>query len=330
MNERVEVVESAEMKALKEHKLKAIRKGNFLDDLGVDVDCYVLDDEEKTAVISQTGMSKSLGFAERGSTLPRFVSGKIISKYIGTELRQKLENPLIFQGLSVAPGVIHGYDVTILIDVCKVILAARSDGKLNESRYDNIVKQAQILTSASAKAGIKGLVYAITGYDATREEVIRSFKVFVANEAREYEREFPEQLYGEWYRLYDLEVPKRNKPWKFMHLTVKQVYQPLANSNSEIYNLLVSTKKSDKDNKNKRLHQFLKEIGVKALRLHLGQLLGIARTSKTQKEYEEKFDELFGEGAQITLDDFFEEEIDENTLSDFNKNLSKALGYKED
>ena len=181
----------AKMELKKEYRPKAIKKGNILNDLGIDVDCYVLDDEDRTAVISQTGMSRSLGFPESagGSRLPRFVLGKTMSKYIGPELRKKLDNPLIFQGFTVGLDV-HGYDVTILIDICKAILTARSNNELMEPRYDNIVKQAQVLTTASAKAGIKGLVYAITGYDATSEEIIRNFRRYVAEDAQEYEREF--------------------------------------------------------------------------------------------------------------------------------------------
>jgi len=44
----------------------------------------------------------------------------------------------------------------------------------------------------------------------------------------------------------------------------------------------------------KKLHQFLSDIGVKALRQHLGQLLGIARISKDKDEYEGYFRRLFG------------------------------------
>lgn len=43
-----------------------------------------------------------------------------------------------------------------------------------------------------------------------------------------------------------------------------------------------------------KLHQFLSEIGVKALRTHLGQVLGIARISQTAAEYERHIRALFG------------------------------------
>ena len=79
-----------------------------------------------------------------------------------------------------------------------------------------------------------------------------------------------------------------------MHLTVDQVYRPLAKSNGKILELT----KIQRDSSNarwKKLHQFLSDIGVKALRTQLGQLLGIARISKSKNEYERHFQTLFGE-----------------------------------
>ena len=153
--------------------------------------------------------------------------------------------------------------------------------------------------NASAKAGIKGLVYALSGYDVTKEEVIAAFKLYVRDEAREYESEFPIQLYEQWYKLYQLPKPERNHPWKFKHLTVTQVYNPLAKSRGKIRQLIVAQKAAAGDRK-KRLHQFLSEIGVKALRTHLGQLLGIAQISKNKQEYEDHVNRIFGD--QVVMD----------------------------
>ena len=82
--------------------------------------------------------------------------------------------------------------------------------------------------------------------------------------------------YREWYRLYQLPEPERNKPWKFKHLTVNHVYWPLANSHGHILELTRAQRAGSVSERRKRLHQFLSDIGVKALRQHLGQLLGIA------------------------------------------------------
>lgn len=282
--------------------LTASHKGNFKDDFGIDVECYVLDDENKTAVISQRGMGVALGLGEGGSRLPSFMQGKKIGAYVGQELREKLENPLIFQpplaGTNLPPTTrINGYDVTILIDICKAIITAQAAGALVSSQAA-IARQAQVIVGASAKSGIQGLVYKLAGFDATRDQVVRAFRLFVRQEAREYEKEFPNMLYDEWYRLYALPKPERGSSWKFKHLTVEHVYYPLARSSGKILNLARESK-NNSDERHAKLHQFLSEVGVKALRTHLGQLLGIARISQTAAQYEGHVKALFGDQPDL-------------------------------
>lgn len=289
-----------------EKPVRATHKGNFEADFGIDVECYVLDDDQKTAVISQRGMGAALGMRDTsGLALTRFLSGVKMTGYVGAELREKLSNPLKFQwsppgvAAGVAAGVlVHGYDVTMLIDVCKAILAASAASQL--VRAEHIVRQAQVIVNASAKAGIKGLVYALAGFDATKEQVIGAFKFYVREEAREYEKEFPDQLYKEWYRLYGCTKPEKNKPWKFMHLTRDQVYYPLAKSSGRILEL-TKAKRDESGDGRKKLHQFLSQIGVKALRTHLGQLLGIAQVSRTREEYEQHVAKIFGRQQSLSL-----------------------------
>jgi hypothetical protein len=302
--QRSQIAKQAAAARWGEKPLRATHRGNFKDEFGIDVECYVLDDEQKTAVISQRGMGAALGLGQTGGNrLPRFLEGDKIAPYVGPELARKIANPLVFQWLPAAPnspppGTFHGYDVTILIDVCKAIIQAHTDGKLLK-RQGHIVAQAQIILNASAKAGIKNLVYALAGYDATRAEVIAAFKFYVREEAREYEKEFPDQLYVEWYRLYQLPKPERGGPWKFKDLTLDHVYVPLARSNGKILALTRAQKAASED-RHAKLHQFLSEIGVKALRTHLGQLLGIAQVSNDRDQYERHVEKVFG--VQLSLD----------------------------
>ena len=179
-------------------------------------------------------------------------------------------------------------------------MTAESAGELLPSQA-KVARQAHIILAASAKSGIKGLVYALSGYDATREEIIASFKQFVAEEAREYEREFPQQLYREWYRIYQMPQHEPNRrPWKFKQLTVDQVYRPLAKSDGLLLKLLRALKAKGKD-RYRKLHQFLSEIGVKALRTHLGQLLGIAQLSDNEDQYERNVEKVFGHQLPLEL-----------------------------
>jgi hypothetical protein len=94
---------------------KALSSGNFLADFGIDVECHVLDDPAKTAVISQRGMGQAIGFSKRGSRLGVFVNSQTMDGYIGRELREKIQNPIVFQHGSAAAespiSTAHGYDV---------------------------------------------------------------------------------------------------------------------------------------------------------------------------------------------------------------------------
>jgi hypothetical protein len=274
---------------------KATHRGNFQREFGIDVDCYVLDDPQKTAVISQRGMGEALGHSKEGSgkAFPRSVAGPTLAPYLGAELIKKLQNPLIFQPLGAGANVAsHGYDVTILIDVCKAIVQAEADGKLRANQF-RLARQAHVVLAASAKAGIRGLVYALAGYSPSTEEVITAFKLYVQEEARKYEQEFPSELYREWHRLYEIPVPVRGKPWQFKHLTVKHVWVPLAQSNGKILELVRALKARDGD-RQKKLFQFLSEIGARALGRHIGRVQEIAETSTSAGEYESRIEARFG------------------------------------
>lgn len=282
--------------------LQATHKGSFKEEFGADVECYVLNDPQKTAVISQSGMGRALGLSPRGNAFPRFLASKGMAGALGAELTEKIEQPLKFQwgvGGAQPPVTVNGFDVTLLVDVCKAIVLAETDGKLHPQQ-GKIAKQAHIILGASAKAGIKGLVYALAGYNPTTEEVIEAFRAYVLEEAKKYESEFPNELYMEWHRLYDIPVPVRGKPWHFKHLTVNHIYYPLAKSSGKLYGLLKALKAKDGD-KQKKLFQFLNEIGARALRMQLGRVLEMCESSPDKGTYEAKIVDRFGGQQELDL-----------------------------
>lgn len=274
---------------------KATHKGSFKDELGIDAECYVLDDDKKTAVITQLGMGEILGLGSGGSRLPRFVFNKTMSEYIGPELTEKIKNPVVFHIVSAGQGgaslvKANGYDATILIDICSAILQAKADGKnINPA----VVAQAGVIVGASAKAGIRGLVYALAGYRPEVEEVIQAFKVYVQEEAKKYEAEFPNELYMQWHRLYNIPVLERGRSWHMKHLTVRHIYYPLAQSNGKILELLRALKESGGE-RNKKLFQFLNDVGARALRMHIGRVLEMSESAGSKQEYEKKIIDRFG------------------------------------
>ena len=281
-------------------QLKATHKGDFKEEFGIEVECYVLNDEKKTAVISQVGMGASLGLSPRGNAFPRFLSSNAMADYVSAQLREKIEKPIKFQWSSPSaqgPVEVFGYDVTILIDVCQAIIEAENAKALNHQQK-HVATQARIILGASAKSGIQNLVYKLAGYDSSKEEVIAAFKAFVQEEAKKYEKEFPTELYAEWQRLYRITPPRKGKNWKEMHLTIDHIYFPLAKSNGKLLELLRSARNAAGD-RNNRLFSFLNEIGARALRMQLGRVLEMAESSPNKETYEEKIAERFG--GQLSL-----------------------------
>lgn len=185
-----------------------------------------------------------------------------------------------------------------MIDLCNAIAAAAAAGKLGR-RYAKIIAQAAIINGAAAKAGITGLVYAMAGYRPEIEEVIQAFKMFVQDEAKKYEQEFPNELYLEWHRLYKIPVPSRGKPWQLMHLTRRHVYYPLAKSSGKVLELLRALR--ERDAGKKKLFQFLNGVGTRALRMHMGRVLEMAESSMTKEEYEAKVVQRFGGQQELDL-----------------------------
>ena len=285
--------------------LKVIYSGNFQEKFGVDIDCFVLDDVQKTAVISKRGMGQAIGLSRRGDRLTAFVNSRAMQDRVGRELRQKIENPVIFQrpGSAAANPIsdeTHGYDVTILVDIAEAILAAHRDGQLKGLRYQGMIRQAQIILSASARSGMKQLVYALAGYSPAADEVIDAFRLYVREEAKKYEAEFPNELYMEWHRLYQIPVLPRGKPWHFKHLTINHIYYPLAKSNGKILALMRALKAKEGD-RQKKLFQFLNDLGARALRMHMGRVLEMAESSDDRVTYEKRLNERFGDQPELDL-----------------------------
>lgn len=296
--------QAAQARHAQERQLEAIRKGNFQNDFGFDAECYVLNDQKKTAVMSQRGIVAALGLSWGSNALKNLVGSRAIAQVpAGVDLAERVANPLIFKdstvgGKFVQPRPVHGYDVALLIDICNAIIEARRLGTLGESRA-RLADQASILLAASAKSGIQNLVYRLAGYDATKEEVVAAFRAFVSEEAKKYEKEFPTELYLEWARLYEITPPVRGRSWKHRHLTVDHVYYPLARSNGTLLDLLRQAKESD--GSNKKLFQFLSEVGTRALRIHLGRVLEMAESSPDRTAYENRIAERFGGQKGLAL-----------------------------
>jgi P63C domain len=297
---RAKIARSA---ALARWGLRATHEGNFKEEFGIDVDCYVLDDQQRTAVVSQRGIGEALGFSSRGNAFSRFLATPSIADIAGADLRAKLENPLKFQsslgGAEQPPETIYGFDVGLLIDLCNVIIEAEAKGVLGE-RHEPTAKRAHVIVDASAKSGIQALVYRLADCDPAAEAVIAAFKLHVQEEVGKYEQEFPRELYLQWYRLYGIPTPEHEQPWHFKYLTVNHIYYPLAKSSGKTSQLLRAHKAKGGE-RSKKLFSFLSEVGARALGRHLGRVQEMADSSSDRYTYERKIAHRFGGEQEFDL-----------------------------
>jgi hypothetical protein len=280
----------------------------------VQIECYVLDN--MTRVIHKRGMAKALGMKSGGGNVfMRAMSRKGLGSEIGDDLRSKLDNPLIFKPLTSDLG--HGYDATILIDICQAIIDASKSGKLGPGQ-ETLAVQAEIIIRASAKLGIVALIDDAAGFiaDKRRAQYKELFREFIREEIKLYdEPQFPDQLFDVIYKIYGLprkaDAPN-NHPQFFGRFIRKYIYQPLANSSGAILEMLDEKNPVVYVNGGRRykLYNFLSEVvGMPALKAQLWQVIGIGNSVRNKLQFERSFYTAFpSPDSQLELFNGFDHE----------------------
>jgi hypothetical protein len=276
----------------------------------IELECYVLKDRRR--VFHKRGMARALAMkSQGGNVFMRAVNRKGLGSVIPEKLREALENPIVFKAFG--GDLAHGYEGTVLIDLCDAIWEAKKQKKLTPAQED-LARQAEIILRSAAKVGIVALIDEATGHikDKWKEEYRELFKQFILEEHRKWASEFPDQFFDVIYNLYKLPRKYKNKhPQFFGHFIRKYVYSPLLNSRGAILELL--------DEKNPtvyvgggrryKLFQFLEEeVGMVALRAHIWQIVGIGNATKTKESFERGFNKAFPQAG--TQPGFWDDEED--------------------
>lgn len=261
----------------------------------IHLQAYVLKDKRR--VFHKKSMGKALGLtSEGGNVFLRTINSKGLASYISDQIKIALNNPIVFQTMD--GTIAHGYEGTVLIDICDAIWEAKRDGALTPTQH-KIGLRAEFIFRSSAKLGIVALIDEATGYiaDKDKEEYRNLFRQFLLEECRGYESEFPDQIFDMIYAIHKLPRKHKNKhPQFFGHFFRKYIYTPLANSNGLILEMLDEKNPVVYDNGGRRykMHPFLtKELGIPALKAHYWQLLGIWNATKSKIPFEKGFKKAF-------------------------------------
>lgn len=268
---------------------------------GLQLECYVLEDGRR--VFAKRGMARAIGLkSEGGNAFLKTLSGKKVGSEIPDDLREKLENPVVFEIVGADPG--HGYEGEVLVDVCKAVIRAKHAGKLVDSQ-ETMAAQAQAIVNALAKVAIAALIDEATGYQTERDpNALRLLvQAYIENEKREWEKEFSDDFYLTLNRVYgsDPYVTRQsgaiviNKPQHFAGFTNKYVYGPLENGEvlKELQRLNPTIKATG--SRREKLHSYLsKGYGLEKLRDQRSEVSTMLKLSDNIEEFKAFYDKRFG------------------------------------
>lgn len=263
---------------------------------GVEIPCYVLEDE--TRVLTQSGMFFSLGLARRGlvpieggAQIPRFAASKAIKPFISKELLDGLSNPILFRASGMEA---YGFPATILVDICDAVLESRNAGSLDRQQAP-LAERCELLIRGLSKVGIIALVDEATGYEKIREEraLATILEKFIARELQPWTKTFPYEFYEQIFRLKGWPGPEGvARPSVIGHYTNDIVYDRLApRVLKELQERNPVTQKGTRKTKH---HQwFTPDIGHPKLKEHLAAVTALMRAAPNWDRFIANLDRAF-------------------------------------
>ena len=244
------------------------------------VDCYVLDTGER--VISSRTLTQAITNTKSGD-LAEYIGVASLKPFINKDLvlAETIEYTI--------PGTQYiGKGVTAerFLEICQAYVSALSAGALTTERQREIAIRCSVLLSSCAKIGLIALIDEATGYQYEREQdaLQVKLKAYIADELRDWEKTFPDELWEEFGRLTNWQTPLQSRPKWWGKLVMELVYEAL---DPDIAEYLKNNKPQPRFGQN--YHQWLtSDIGLKALIPHINQVIGIAKTCNTMKELRDK------------------------------------------
>ena len=277
---------------------KATHKGDLI--IGdVDIPCAVLENGKR--VLSENGITNAIlgsrsGASKRlkaaalsdGALLPLFLAPSVLNQFIDNSLRDGPLKPIDYMD---GRNLERGYDAALLPAVCDIWLKAREQNLLQKQQMDK-AKKAEILMRALAHVGIIALVDEATGfqYDRPRRDLEEQLKKFLSESLRQWVRTFPSEYFKQLCRLRGVELRTDMKlPPYFGTLTNNLIYRRIAPG------LLKKLKerREERGKQSNKLFSWLSEdVGLRALLVHLGTVVGLMKINTDYKTFERQLDQV--------------------------------------
>lgn len=259
-----------------------------------EIACAVLEGGRRVLTLSgfmvalgRSRQAKGRQYYKRGDVdLPTFLTAQNLKDFIPSDLEVTSKG---VEFLAQNGQRAYGYSAEMLPKVCGVFLDAKAAGVLKANQM-HIADRSLILIRALASTGIIALVDEATGYqyDRPRRDLEEYLQRFIADELRRWVKTFPADYFKELCRLRGVDLrPDMKLPQYFGHLTNNLVYRRIAPG-------LLSKLKEFREEEGKgkeKLHQGLSEdIGLRALLVHLGLVIGVMKSNDSYDEAVKQLD----------------------------------------
>lgn len=249
---------------------------------------YVLDNGKR--VMAQREVVRVLTGRRESGKLASYLEAQSLKPYLNSDeiVRQTLQFSI--------PGtqyVGHGYEATLLLDICDAYLRARDDKALTPNQME-IAKQAEIITRACAKVGIIALIDEATGYQAFRkkQELQLKLQAFIAEDLQEWALMFPQEFWFELARLEGVHYSPRSRPLRWGKYIMAFVYDAV---DGDIGKEL--RKKNPEPHFKRNHHQWLKEFGRQKVHDQIQRVVTIMKLCDDMDEFRQKFARVFKKSA---------------------------------
>ena len=283
-----------------------------------DVECYVSDTGKR--LISMRATVKAIADVDSGK-LGDYIGNTAIKPYIHGGLALGEFSELNIPGTPMKAKCIESKQ---FLNICRAYVAALSADDLHTDRQKEIAIRCSILLSACADIGLEALIDEATGYQYERkeDELQIKLRLYIAEELRAWEKTFPDELWEEFGRLTNWSTPLSSRPKWWGKLVIELIYDTL---DPDVAKYL----RENKPPAGIHWHrQMTEHTGIRKLVSRCYEVVGLAKSCENISELREKINHHYkGDLIQMQLPEEFYEK---DHKSDFNKNLKKALDYKEE
>jgi len=247
----------------------------------VELQCHVLNDGRRA--LTQREVVRALSGGR--------VSGSYLRNIPGYDVEALPAKVIVFTVPGGSPTN-HGFEATLLIEICEAYLQAREDGTLGPNQ-DHIARAADLIVRACARVGIEALIDEATGYQEVRAKNALQVKLqlFIAEQMGEWAKRFPDEFWVQLARLEGVKYSGRKRPWRWGKYVMQFVYNAI---DPDVSQRLAEVNPDPAKGHNH--HQHLTDFGQKELNDHLQQVIAVMRLCNDMDDFRRKFPRAFPTG----------------------------------